>query len=71
MRKFSNNIKVSKFAKKQKLRTFDKYGRIYFPSFIRGIYAGYYFSIQIENGKIVLDPIKIDDDVFVEEEVEK
>jgi len=71
MRRFSENKKLSDFARTQRLVTFDRYGRIYFPAFVRALYRGYHFSIQFEGGKIVLDPVKVDDAAILEEEVRK
>lgn len=50
----------------KKLRKFDSNGKIYFPKFIRELFRGYYFSIEVVDGKIVLDPVKIED--FCEED---
>ena len=55
------NKNISKLG--QKLLKFDKNGKIYFPSLIRRIFRDYHFYLEIEGGKIVLDPIKVDDGV--------
>jgi len=47
--------------KKAKLQTFDKMGRIYIPKEIREQFKGCYFWIEVVDGKIVLDPIKVDE----------
>ena len=52
-----NNI-----TKRRKLVTFNSNGAIYFPKLIREIFKGYYFTIEVSGGKIILDPIKIEDD---------
>ncbi|MEM5868305.1 MAG: hypothetical protein QXG39_10355 [Candidatus Aenigmatarchaeota archaeon] len=44
-----------------KLYKFDKRGKIYVPSLFRRLFRGYRFAVYVESGKIVLDPIKIDD----------
>ena len=46
----------------QKLRKFDSNGKIYFPKFIRQLFKGCRFYVLVEDGKIVLDPVKVDDD---------
>ena len=48
------------FSEKEKLQTFDKTGKIYIPKEIRKQFDGYYFYITIKDGKIVLDPIKVE-----------
>jgi hypothetical protein len=48
---------------------FDKNGKIYFPAFVRKIFRDYHFYLEIEGGKLVLDPVKVED-CFFEEEVE-
>lgn len=45
-----------------RLQGFDSRGRIYIPKFVRSLFRGYRFVILVENGKIVLDPIKIDNE---------
>ncbi len=67
-RKKLEHKKPSILANSQrKLTTFDKWGRIYFPKLIRDLFAGYYFDILFEGGKIILDPIKIEDNPLFEE----
>jgi len=56
--KYRNN-KYKKYSiYSQRLQKPDKYGRIYLPAFVRKIFRGYLFFVVVENGKIVLDPIK-------------
>jgi len=50
-------------TKQQRLKKFDRNGKIYIPAFIRQLFRGYRFYVLVDGGKIVLDPIKIDDDV--------
>ena len=60
----SSEVKSHGFStnsRKGKLKTFDSNGRIYFPRFIRELFKGYYFSIEVVDGKILLDPVKIED----------
>ena len=56
-----NNHDFDKIGKKRKLVTFNSNGAIYFPKLIREIFKGYYFTIEVSEGKIVLDPVKVDD----------
>lgn len=44
-----------------KLHKIDKSGKIYIPSLIRKLFKGYLFFVLVENGKIILDPVKIED----------
>ncbi len=62
-----NYLTVSKRG--QKLLKFDKNGKIYFPAFVRKIFRDCHFYLEIEGGKLVLDPVKVED-CFFEEEVE-
>jgi hypothetical protein len=67
-------LKVNKKAMKvlKKLQTFDKIGKIYIPKQIRDKFPDCQFYIEIVDGKIVLDPVKIEyvdeDDGRVENE---
>jgi AbrB family looped-hinge helix DNA binding protein len=45
---------------KERIQTFDRNGRVYIPKEIREQFRGCYFYITVEDGKIVLDPIKIE-----------
>jgi len=54
-------------GKRRRLRTFDSNGKIYFPKFIRELFRGYHFTIEVESGKIILDPVKIEEFEEVEE----
>ena len=49
------------FGKKRKLVTFNSNGAIYFPKLIREIFKGYYFTIEVSEGRIILDPVRIED----------
>ncbi|MEM0503328.1 MAG: hypothetical protein QXT58_01310 [Archaeoglobaceae archaeon] len=49
------------FDSELRLYKFDKRGKIYVPSLFRRLFHGYRFAVYVEDGKIVLDPIKIDD----------
>jgi len=54
-------IEISDFIReKERLQIFDRAGKIYIPKDIRDQFRGYVFYITINNGKIVLDPIKIE-----------
>jgi bifunctional DNA-binding transcriptional regulator/antitoxin component of YhaV-PrlF toxin-antitoxin module len=44
--------------KKIRLRKIYADGKIYIPSSIRKQFKGCLFDVYIENGKIVLDPVK-------------
>ena len=65
MIKVAESIKKSsdfdKIGKRRKLRTFDSNGKIYFPKFIRELFKDCYFTIEVSEGKITLDPVKLDD----------
>jgi bifunctional DNA-binding transcriptional regulator/antitoxin component of YhaV-PrlF toxin-antitoxin module len=41
-----------------KLRKIYRDGKIYIPSSIRKHFRGCLFDVRIENGKIILDPVK-------------
>ncbi|RLI73858.1 hypothetical protein DRP04_15320, partial [Archaeoglobales archaeon] len=61
-------------GKKTKLKRFDSNGKIYIPKFVRELFRGCYFAIEVVDGKIVLDPIKIEDfeeNKLVKKEFEK
>lgn len=45
----------------QNLKKIDSHGKIYIPKLIRDIFRGYRFWVYVEGGKIILDPIKLDD----------
>jgi bifunctional DNA-binding transcriptional regulator/antitoxin component of YhaV-PrlF toxin-antitoxin module len=49
----------------KKLQAFDSLGRIYIPKHIRDQFRDCRFYIDVINGKIVLDPVKIE---YVDEE---
>jgi hypothetical protein len=49
----------------KKLQTFDKLGKIYIPKHIRDQFPDCRFYVTIVDGKIVLDPVKIE---YIEEE---
>jgi len=54
-------MKVQRMKDKNKLQLFDRNGRVYIPKEIRDQFKGCGFWISIEDGKIVLDPIKLED----------
>ena len=51
----------------KKLQKFDKLGKIYIPKHIRDQFHDCRFYIDVVDGKIVLDPVKIE---YVNEEEE-
>lgn len=53
------NLKEA-IEKKELIQTFDKMGKIYIPVEIRKKFEGCYFYVMEVDGKIVLDPIKIE-----------
>jgi len=54
-------INIHEFVKKkERLQKFDRIGRIYIPKEIRDQFKGHVFFITVVDGKIVLDPIKIE-----------
>ncbi|MBO8180913.1 MAG: hypothetical protein H0Z19_10660 [Archaeoglobus sp.] len=56
---------ISGFSSKpsRRLIKIDKTGKLYVPAFIRKIFEGYRFYPYVENGKLVFDPVKVDDDL--------
>lgn len=46
---------------KKKLQVFDKNGKVYIPKEIREQFSNCVFWVDVENGKIMLDPIKVED----------
>ncbi|WP_290726039.1 hypothetical protein [Archaeoglobus sp.] len=62
------NLYKSYDSNKRKLVTFNSNGAIYFPKLIREIFKGYHFAIEVSEGKIVLDPVRVEDFEEVEEE---
>lgn len=53
---------ISGFSSKpQKLIKIDNSGKLYVPAFIRKIFEGYRFYPYVENGKLVFDPVKVED----------
>ena len=48
-------------SKPRKLVKIDNSGKLYVPAFIRKLFEGYRFYPYVENGKLVFDPIKVDD----------
>uniref|UniRef100_A0A7V3ZWS3 SpoVT-AbrB domain-containing protein n=1 Tax=candidate division WOR-3 bacterium TaxID=2052148 RepID=A0A7V3ZWS3_UNCW3 len=48
-------------GKKEYLQTFDRTGRIYIPKEVRDQFPDCVFYITVSEGKIVLNPIKIND----------
>jgi hypothetical protein len=51
----------------RKLQKFDKLGKIYIPKHIRDQFRDCRFYVAVVNGKIVLDPVKIE---YIDEEEE-
>ena len=51
----------------KKLQAFDSLGRIYIPKHIRNQFHDCRFYVEVVDGKIVLDPVKIE---YVDEEEE-
>jgi bifunctional DNA-binding transcriptional regulator/antitoxin component of YhaV-PrlF toxin-antitoxin module len=51
----------------KKLQKFDKLGKIYIPKHIRDQFHDCRFYIDVVDGKIVLDPVKIE---YIDEEEE-
>jgi bifunctional DNA-binding transcriptional regulator/antitoxin component of YhaV-PrlF toxin-antitoxin module len=49
----------------KKLQAFDSLGRIYIPKHIRDQFHDCRFYIEVVDGKIILDPVKIE---YVDEE---
>ncbi|KUJ94012.1 MAG: hypothetical protein XD40_0833 [Archaeoglobus fulgidus] len=71
-RKKSNekiNICFEFHSKPQKLIRIDNSGKLYVPALIRKLFRDYRFFVYVEDGKLVFDPVKIDD-VFEEVEEE-
>ena len=62
-------LKVSRKALEElkKLQAFDSLGRIYIPKHIRDQFPDCRFYVSIVDGKIVLDPVKIE---YIDEEEE-
>ena len=50
-----------KSTQKRRLKSFNSNGTIYVDKFIRELFKGCYFSIEVSEGKIVLDPVKIEE----------
>jgi len=46
---------------RQRLVKFDASGRIYIPKLIRKLFRDCYFHIEVQNGKIILNPVKLDE----------
>lgn len=53
------DLKTAIFEK-ERIQTFDKMGKIYIPVEIRKKFKGCYFYVMEVDGKIVLEPIKIE-----------
>ena len=63
MRKFDKELfeGYERWAKrKQKLVKIGKSGKIYIPKLIRELFKDCYFFVLVSEGKIILDPVKID-----------
>jgi len=54
---------ISGFSSKpsRRLIKIDKTGKLYVPAFIRKMFEGYRFYPYVENGKLVFDPVKVED----------
>lgn len=48
-------------SKSRKPIKIDNSGKLYVPVFIRKLFEGYCFYPYVENGKLVFDPVKVDD----------
>ena len=55
-----SGVYIKLFKLSQKPQKLDKYGRIYIPKLIRDIFRDYQFRILVLDGKIVLDPIRME-----------
>ena len=55
----SMDVKLHKMRDKSRLQTFDVNGRIYIPKDIREQFKDCLFWIEVEGGKIVLKPVRI------------
>ena len=53
-------IELKKMKDKRKLQVFDINGKIYIPKDIREQFKDCLFWIEVEDGKIVLRPVKIE-----------
>jgi bifunctional DNA-binding transcriptional regulator/antitoxin component of YhaV-PrlF toxin-antitoxin module len=53
-------LEALKEFKKLKLQKFDKLGKIYIPKHIRDQFRDCRFYVDVVDGKIVLDPVKIE-----------
>lgn len=59
-----NNIIIkANFSRSKRLLKIDKSGKIYIPKVVRDLFKGYRFFLIVENGKLTLDPVKVDDEV--------
>ncbi len=50
------------FERRLKLVKIGKDGKIYIPKIFRELFKGYRFAIMVEEGKIILDPVKVEDE---------
>jgi len=62
-----NRKTMKTFEELKKLQAFDSLGRIYIPKHIRDQFPDCRFYVSIVDGKIVLDPVKIE---YIDEEEE-
>jgi hypothetical protein len=60
-----NKKAVETLKELEELQAFDKAGKIYIPKHIRDQFSNCRFYVAVVEGKIVLDPVKIE---YVEEE---
>ncbi|MEM1671413.1 MAG: hypothetical protein QXY92_03420 [Archaeoglobaceae archaeon] len=63
MRPKNTNKFLGSLQSSQLLYKIGKDGKIYVPKYIREIFRGHYFYLTIENGKLVYDPVKIEEDI--------
>jgi len=62
-----NRKMLKELEELRKLQKFDKLGKIYIPKHIRDQFRDCRFYVAVVNGKIVLDPVKIE---YIDEEEE-
>jgi len=55
-----NRKMLKKLEELKKLQKFDKLGKIYIPKHIRDQFHDCRFYVAVVDGKIVLDPVKIE-----------
>ncbi len=72
LKKNKNNSVYKNFysASYSRLLKIDKSGRLYVPAFIQKMFKGYRFWLHVEDGRLIYEPIKVDDGFPEQEEVE-